>query len=203
MTISYPLAHPTTPGFQRFSLSHTSVVGKVRSPFTLVTQVQEYQGQAWLADVTLPFLTRAQAEPWHAWLLALNGSVGTFLLGDPLATLPQGAATGTPLVNGGSQTGKILVTDGWNPSVTNILKAGDYIQIANRLYKIMQDVSSDGSGNASLDIFPRLRESPADNTSIVTVSPKGLFRLINNTNTVINSDEGQLYSFSFQAEEAI
>lgn len=203
MTISYPLAHPTTPSFTSFTLSHTSVVAKVRSPYTLTAQLQEHQGQMWIADVTLPPMARATAEAWRAWLLALNGPYGTFLLGDPLATLPRGIATGTPLVNGASQTGKTLVTDGWGASVTGILKAGDYIQLSNRLYMVTQDASSDGSGNATLDIFPRLRESPADNSAIVTVSCKGLFRLSSNTNIVAVSDVEQLYSFSFSAEEAI
>lgn len=203
MTISYPLAHPIAPGFQRFSLSHTSATSLIRSPYSFVSQVQTYQGQMWVADVTLPFMLRAYAEEWHSFLLKLNGRQGTFLMGDPLGVLPQGVATGTPLVNGASQTGQSLITDGWNPSVTNILKAGDYIQISNRLYKVINSVDSDGSGNATLDIFPRLRESPANNEAINTVGTRGLFRLVSATNSIINSDEQQVFSISFQAEEAI
>lgn len=41
-----------------------------------------------------------------------------------------GVATGTPLVNGASQTGNSLATDGWTNSITGILLKGDVFTIA-------------------------------------------------------------------------
>src|SRR4051812_41289591 len=40
-----------------------------------------------------------------------------------------GAGGGPPLVNGASQTGGSLITDGWTPSLT-VLKAGDIFTLA-------------------------------------------------------------------------
>lgn len=203
MTISYPLNLPSTPSFSRLVLTARTAVSVLQSPYTFQTQVQEHQGQIWLADFVLPAMSRDRAEAWAAFLMALNGPVGTFFLGDPLATTPRGAATGTPLVNGASQTGKSIITDGWNPSVTGILLGGDFIQIGNRLHKVMQDVNSDGSGNATIDIFPRLRESPGDNQAIITQNCKGLFRILPTTNPLPSADFLQVYDFGMQAIEAI
>ncbi len=69
-------------------------------------------------------------------------------MGDPVNTSPRGAATGTPLVKGASQTGNTLTTDGWTTGVTGILKAGDWIQLGtgstSTLHKLQQAADSDG-----------------------------------------------------------
>ena len=123
-------------------------------------------------------MKREDAEQLIAFMLKLNGTYGTFTLGDPLNTSPRGVGTGTPLVNGGSQTGNSLVTDGWTSGQTGILKAGDWIQLGSgstsRLYKILSDANSNGSGQATFDIWPNLRSSPADNAAITVSSPKKL-----------------------------
>ena len=144
MAISYPLSLPSTPGIKRVTLRSLTSVAILRNPFTFQQQVQEFAGQIWGADVTLPIMERADAENWNSFLLKLNGPAGTFLLGDPAAKSPRGVATGSPKVNGASQTGKSLNTKGWTVSVTGILKAGDYVQIGQRLYKNLNDVNSDG-----------------------------------------------------------
>jgi hypothetical protein len=178
-------------------------VAMLRSPWTFQTQVQEHQGQLWMLEASVAPCKREQAEPWVAFLESLKGPVGTFLIGDPLARVPRGVAGGTPLVKGAGQTGEALETDGWTPSTTGILKAGDYIQVGQRLYKLKQDANSDGSGNSTLEIYPRLRESPADNAAIVTNAPVGLFRLNDAEIPLFEADYERLYSISFSAVEAI
>lgn len=83
---------------------------------------------------------------------------------------PNGAGGGTPLVNGASQSGASLATDGWTAGVTNVVRAGDVIRIAglNPLYRVVEDASSNGSGQATLTINPPIPagSSPADNAAI-------------------------------------
>lgn len=83
---------------------------------------------------------------------------------------PNGAGGGTPVVNGASQTGTSLVTDGWSTGVTDVVKTGDVIKISGLtpLYEITADANSDGSGNATLSIYPSIPtgSSPADNAPI-------------------------------------
>lgn len=203
MAINYPINLPNYSNFTSFELRTTNIVGKSRSPYTMKSQLLEYDGGFWSISTQLTLLNRENAEQWNSFLVSLSGIVGSFLIGHPLSILPRGVATGTPRVNGANQTGKSLITDGWTNSITNILKKGDFIQIGNRLYQVLNDSNSDGSGNCTLDIWPRLRESPSDNESIVTISPKGLFRLISNENIIHYCDVTNLYSISFEAEEAI
>lgn len=183
-----------------------NVVGLSASPFTGQQQVYKHQGQWWEAEVTLPPMKRADAEQVVAFLISLNGRLGTFLLGDPANTSPRGIGTGTPLINGDDQTGNELVTDGWTTSQTGILKAGDWIQLgaagATRLYKVLQDVNSDGSGNATLTIWPDLRSNTVDDDPITVSSPKGIWRLTSNE-TEFSIDEASIYGITFACIEAL
>jgi hypothetical protein len=183
MPITYPLTLPTGDRFA-VEFEARSVVALAQSPFTLQQQVQEHPGQIWLARLwTLP-LTRAEADAWIAVLLALNGRLGTVLLGDPIARTPKGTAAGTPVVDGAGQTGQTLATTGWTPNQTGVLLRGDWLQVGTgttqRLYKLLTDADADGSGEAVLDIWPRLRESPADEAPLVLTDPAGVFRLTHN-----------------------
>ena len=83
---------------------------------------------------------------------------------------PHGAGGGTPLVNGASQTGTSLVTDGWTPNITKVVAGGDVIKLAGLtpIYRVRDDVNSNGSGQATLIITPAIPagSSPADNAAI-------------------------------------
>jgi len=182
MAISYPLSLPSVLGFAEMQITPNSVVGVGVSPWTGEQQVQAMAGEWWTGNFRLPDdMTRADAEAWIAFLVSLNGRQGTFLAGDPLGATARGAATGTPLVKGAAQTGKTLLTDGWTSGLTGILKAGDWIQLGSgsstHLHKVVQDANSDGSGNATLEIWPSLRGTTADNAAITVSACKGLWRL--------------------------
>ena len=206
MAVTFPLAIPTSKGLAKIRLTANNVVGISQSPFTAKQQVYKYTGQFWEADISLPPMKRADAEYWISFLLKLNGSYGTFLLGDPNGATARGVATGTPLVKGASQTGSDLITDGWTPNTTGILKAGDYIQLGtgstSLLHKVLDDVNSDGSGNATLTLWPDLRSAPSDNAEIVVSAPKGVFRLTANQQAW-DINEATFYGITFGAREAI
>lgn len=93
-----------------------------------------------------------------------------------------GTLGGTPLTNGVPASGATtLVTDGWTASVANRLKRGDVFTIANvyavnpqsrqstgqlRQFTVTSDVSSDGSGNATIAISPAIvLTGPTQNVS--------------------------------------
>ncbi len=156
--------------------------------------------------MSFPPMKRENAEEVAAFLIKLNGRFGTFLMGDPANTSPRGVGTGTPLVKGSSQTGNELITDGWTADITNILKAGDWIQLGAgataRLHKILDNVNSDATGTATLTLFPSLRSSPADNAVIVVNSPKGQWRL--STNDIdYTIQTGQFYGITLACMEAL
>lgn len=182
MATSFPVTLPST-GSRSIRIRQKSTVAVGESPFTLEQQVQRHQGQVWLLEVDYAPLARAEAEALVAALCSLNGREGTFLFGDSANKTPRGTATGTPLIKGASQTGEDLVTDGWTNSVTGILKAGDWVQTGttstSRLHKVLADTNSNGSGEATLTLWPRISPVavPADNAALVISYPKGVFRL--------------------------
>lgn len=205
MPISYPLTFPSQ-CIRAVTIRARNVVGSSVSPFTGQQQVYKHPGQWWEMEVSMPPMRRADAEAVAAFLIKLNGSYGTFLLGDPANTTPRGIGTGSPLVKGAGQTGDTLLTDGWTAGVTGILRAGDWIQLGAastaRLHKVLDDVNSDGGGNATLTIWPDLRSSPADNAVITVNSAQGRWRLASN-DTGYSIETGRLYGITFACVEAL
>ena len=204
MAISYPINMPALPIAQprKVTIRTISAVGVHVSPFTFQRQAVVRQGQLLELIVGLAPMKRDHAEEWISSLLKLNGSEGTFNFGDPANKTPRGLAQGTPKVNGASQTGNTLATDGWMPKKENILRAGDWFQVGTNIYKVINDAASDGSGQATLDIWPKLRSSPSDDATIVLNSPKGIFRLAGNQSSW-DIDEAKFYGINFAAVEAI
>lgn len=134
------------------------------------------------------------------------GGVDTYM-SQNVPTHTVGPLGGTPLVNGGSQgvayatvkdTGtQSLITDGWTAAAAARVKAGDVFTIAGvydvnpvtkatlphlKMFTVVADASSDGSGNATLTISPPIVASgafqtvsavPADNAAMTFLGTAG------------------------------
>ena len=208
MAITYPLTLPTHTGIASIELRAMNAVAYSRSPFTFAGQVHAYTGKAWQADISLPAMKRSDAEQWVAWLISLKGQLGTFYLGDPLATTPLGSARNSDgiLVDGAVSSGDTIDIDGAPTSQTDYLKAGDYLQIgtgtSRQLFKVLTDVDTDGTGSATVDVWPNVRTTIADNASVIVESTQGIFRLASNEQAY-SINEASIYGISFGAIEAI
>ena len=206
MAITYPLNLPTNIGFANITLRAVNQTAITMSPFTYKQQIYNHSGQRWEAECQIPPLKRDDAEGWIAFLLSLRGQGGTFLLGDPLGATARGTLGGTPVVNGAAQIGASLNIDGCTVSVTNWLKAGDYIQLGSAststLHKILQNVNTDAGGLATLDIWPSIRVAPADGATVITSNTVGLFRL-NSGQQDWSINNISSYGITFAAVEAI
>jgi len=117
-------------------------------------------------------LSRADAMKLLSFFQGQKNGFDTFTTTVPGMTVPLWVATGTPLVNGASQVGSSIITDGWTVSITGILKAGDILKFANhtKVYMVTADANSNGSGQATISISPALVQSPADNSAITISS---------------------------------
>jgi len=204
---TYPVTIPATfaPSSTTFRIKR--IVGASTSIFTGEQQVYQYSGEWWECEVSMPPMRLSAARAFVAFLVSLRGQYGSMYLGDWDARIPLGTASssaGTPLVKGASQTGNTLVCDGATASQTGYLKAGDYIQIGTgatgKLHMVVADANTDGSGNSSLDIEPRLRTSPADNLAIIVANTKGLFKLTSNI-TEWDTNAVSVYGISFSITE--
>ena len=187
MTVSYPLSWPSAIAPRSSRIRMHDVVAEDRSPFTGESQTHEHQGKWWTFELELPALSTAQGRVMAAFLANLRGRRGTVMLGDFWQESPRGVGTGTPVADTtGSPTPNraredVLKVRGLTTSTTGILLAGDYLQLGSgsgaRLHMVTEDADSDGSGKASLTIWPPLRADVTDGASITLSAPKGVFRL--------------------------
>ena len=203
MAISYPLTLPTT-GIASIEWESGDNVAISASPFTNYEQVHRHPGHDLSAVVTLPPMKQVDAEIWIAWLRSLRGVEGTFLMGGPLKTSPLGSAGGTPLVAGADQVGDSIDIDGAALSQTGWLKAGDYINLGaaadGAWHQVLVDVDTNGSGEATIDVWPSINIAPADNDPIVTSNTTGIFRLATNKiNWSVNN--ASIYGISFSVTQ--
>lgn len=174
-------------------------VAVATSPFTGTQQVQDWGGTWWQYEIEFAAMQGANARALSAFFAALRGAAGTFTFRDPFIENPPGL--GTPLVNGASQTGTSLITDGWTGGG---LKAGDFFSIgtgaAIQFYQMTADAPP-SAGAATLQIIPALRSSPADNAVLNVVNPGVLLRPSGPVPAQIGLAD--IYRFSLSAREAI
>lgn len=160
----------------------------------LISAVVGAQVEANIVDA-LKGLFHSQTEVSKQYTDGKMGRVGgmKWSMDQNINTHTVGPLGGTPLVNGASQTGASLVTDGWTASAASRLKKGDVFTIAGvfhvnpqtrqstgvlQQFVVTADVSSDGSGNLTAAISPSITTSgafqtvsgsPADNAAITVV----------------------------------
>lgn len=202
MALSYPLTLAPTPAPRSIRLRPAAVVGMTASIFTGEQQVQAHAGQWWECDVDWPPMKRAQAQALLGAFVGLNFREGTLLLGVRPKT-PLGVAAGSPVVSGGSQTGRTLATTGWLNGTT--VKAGDFFHLGSgsgtHLHQVVQDFVADSGGNGSLEIWPALRSSPTNGAALTFTDPNGLWRLIEPLSWSI--DLAMIFGLSVSLREAI
>jgi hypothetical protein len=211
MAITYPLSIPDTTSFSQINMMAKSTVGVSTSPFTNQAQIYKWSGEYWEADIQTKPMKREDAEYWISFMLKLKGSYGTFLINpDVLGNTARGSCStsaGTPVVNGAhaAQSNTLNIT-GAPSGATNYFKAGDYFSIGSgsttRLFKVLDDTSSNGSGELVVNIFPQLRVALSGSETITVSNPKGKFRLASNemrwqVSTV------SMYGIGFTAIEAV
>jgi len=185
MAITYPLTVPD--GYiQSYHIDAQVNSTEVRSIFTSAQSTYLWGSGLWVGHIDLRPMRGADAATWQAFIMSLQGQTGTFLLGDPLKATPLGAGGGSPVVDGADQSGAELAISGAPASVTGWLKAGDHIQVGTgattHLHAVLKDVNTNGSGGATIDVWPALRGAPANGGAVVINSPKGIWRMTDRTN---------------------
>lgn len=198
MTISYPLTFPSTPAPTMIRWSRTNPAVISVSPHTGQQIAVINAADLWYIEVEFEPLTRLEAAPLHGFFDSLNGREGTFLFGDTLQAVPLGSPSGTMRVKGAGQVGNVLAMDG-GPNSTLIFKAGDFFQLDNCLYRVRTDTTTNGSGEASIEVGPHLRNH-ANDTVLNYTAPKGIFRLAEPPQDEAGPDH--FYYISFSAMEA-
>jgi len=208
MAITYPVDVPIS-DLARITVRENTANVAQFSGFTSQGVVQEYEGDHWGASIGYSRLPRSLAQDVSAFVSKLRGAKGTLVLSFPGYDEPLGAAKdnpSSPAVNGSGQAGneELLVKSG-PASITDWLLPGDIIQVgpANRphWHKVLQAVDTDGSGNATIDVWPRVREGTVDSDLVAYTFPLCLFRMIDQVSFEI--ERPVLHTFDFTFREAI
>lgn len=209
MPVSYPATMPTS-GVTSINWTNSTSSTITKSPFSFQGQAQSYGGAIRSAQVTVENLNREQAEDWLGFLDSLNGTIGTFLFGDPMAKTPMGVgSSGSITIDAINASTKdvIRVNTPIRTVTGGFLKRGDWFQIgtgtSSRLYKLAVNVNVDATGvSTNLIFWPTLRIMPAVGDNIYINEPKGLFRRSSGSYSYSEVD-GCKYSLSFDCEEVI
>ena len=191
MAISYPLTPPSPFRISKLTLSGMSATSRNVSPFTFQTQQYNWPGQAWMGSVECPPMTRAAAEEVIGFLLAAQR--GTFYFQDYANTSARGNVTGTLTVSSATANTSTLGISG----ATGTFAVGDWLQISNSLYKVVQVNSS-----SSVDLFPVLRSSYTGGTAITYSNAKGVFRLAE-SRTEWSIELASIYGITFSIAEDV
>ena len=206
MTISYPL-DPPLEEFSEVDVEPIDVNEAQIATFTGQDRVQQFEGDYWKITVRYRNLDVTLGRPVTAFVQALRKSIGTFVVEFPGYGQPLGAAAGlvaSPLVDGASQAGnRVLNIKNATASTAGWLLAGDIMQVGPdtrpHWHTVLTDVTTDGTGKASIDIWPALRRDVANNDPIVLTNPRGLCRLV--SSTVIQIRPPVLYDLVLECRE--
>jgi hypothetical protein len=173
------------------STAQVSVFELVRSQEVLSTisgiaQVTSYPDRRWMARLTLKPQKGDALRAWSLALDQLSDLANVFALGPMQYTGPStGYAGSNPLVVGDDQLGLSLDVDGL-PNSTAILLAGDFVSFdttstggsTNRqLMKVVSNVTSNGSGEATMTFTTPIRQAPANNATVNVLTPTAFFML--------------------------
>jgi hypothetical protein len=152
----------------------------------------------WECQLSLPpIVGTANVNAWRSFIAKSRGRANDFQI--PVDATAQSAATATPLVNGAGQTGRTLTTDGW-PLSSTVLVAGQFVTINNQLLQLTENVTSNGSGVATLTFEPPIRTSPADNAAIEYKNPYCLMYFVEEP--TLSVENGYVYSLSLNLRES-
>lgn len=171
------------------------------SPFTGSQTVHHWGAQWWEYDIEFWAQTGAAGRAISGLLAGLNGPVGQFILEDPAESL---SGAGNPLLNGATTvSAQTLVTDGWTNGFT--IPQGTVFSLgtdsAIEMYQITEEVVADGTGNATLPVWPYLRTAWGDNTALNVVTPGVRLRLTSPAPVGIAPNAS--YRFTVSAREVL
>lgn len=208
MTIVFPRTLPNL-RFRTSTWIERDVTSDMLSPFTGHSDVIVWPGQWFECTLTLVPMKRADSQAWDAFLSSMRGKSGTFLLGNPAKRLPLGSAAtapGAPRIFGAGQTGGELRLAGCPYGAPAWLKAGDMLQLAtagaSRLHKALEDVATNGSGEARFAIWPELREPPPDGSAVTVIDPRGVFHRTSDL-VEVPTDTAGFSNIAFDVKEAL
>jgi hypothetical protein len=133
-------------------------------------QARQIDGQRFRLRLRFPIMTRTEFAPINAFVMKQRSQMESFTYSPPTISSALGVASGVISVNGAILAGVTSVAiDGMANSTSGVFKAGDYFRFTGqtKVYMVMADVSSNGSGQGTLTFEPPLRANVSDNAVLI------------------------------------
>lgn len=133
-------------------------------------QARQIDGQKFRLRLRFPVMTRTEFAPILAFIMKQRSQMESFQYTPPSVDDSLGVASGVISVNGAISAGVTSVAiDGMANSTSGVFKAGDFFRFTgqSKVYMVVADVSSNGSGQGTLTFEPPLRSNVADNAVLI------------------------------------
>ena len=160
---------PSTPATRAVSVSSrqntivsTTVSGR--------RQARQIDGQRFGLVLQFPVMTRAEFAPIMAFIMKQRSQLESFTFVPETVSDTRGSANTVISVVGSHTAGDTTIAvDGMGNNLTGVLKAGDFVRFTGqtKVYMVVEDLSSNGSGAGTLTIEPPLRANLSDNTVLI------------------------------------
>lgn len=169
------------------------------SPLSKTVQTLDRQGRRWVATFDFRIFVEELARKMDAML----DDGDTFLIWDMKREAPlNGVITGVA-VNGAHVRGnRTIAIDGLPASQTHA-KAGDYLNIGDKLYRLTSDIAANGAGAGTAQLNRGLLEDTADNATINFDRPTCEMLLVDDVQAARAADNSRLYTYSLAFIEAL
>lgn len=125
----------------------------------------------WSVTLATPTLTQAQARPIQAYIARCRGGINEFdiILPEISYSVANSAYHSTVLTCANTSGGATAVNFTSGANNATVIKAGDVVRFSNhtKVYMATTDVTTDGSGNGTLNIEPALIEAVTTSHTII------------------------------------
>lgn len=173
------ITFPSGLNFISYTLKLSRHTTNLMSPYDGKRQSIAFPYAVWGFSGKFSINVTTQAALLRSFLVQLAGQANRFRMSLPEYVSPStGYAGAAGLVNGASQAGSSLITDGWTASAA-IFNQGDYFTINDELKVVTAAATANGSGQVTISFQPPLKASPADNLALVIVNPTILLSAAN------------------------
>lgn len=165
----------------QLSLRAVDTLAEVRSVYSGAEGRIDYGGEWWELTVVTPPMLWDDAAEVAAWCDRLRADDAVARI-EMLALMARRGTTTADTITlnaNAAAGGRTVSVSGLGAGATLLAGAMLHTQ-GDRLHRLRQGVTADGSGTASLDLFPRLRSGLSAGAVLRlsgTPRPRGLFRL--------------------------
>lgn len=164
----------------------TSIARHAKGAAGTVSQIRE---PLWFAEFETTPMFREDRARWIAWLETLSGGLKYFTVWDASQPQPLAYPDGVPSILASTWDGTATVTSLSTAGVIAVssaaadfeLTAGDKIGLVedgiHGLYRVIEDVTANGSGVASIPVTPLVQGMFSTSAIAVLYRPKAKFQL--------------------------